>query len=116
MIFIMTPRTVSRLVKLKLMAKENTRGRITASGLKNENIISWRNGIVDATVPDLICVFDDTLNKPCLNPFINVGQKISVIGLVAPAEWRLPKGLELFGPKHFGFEIEYIPLEKKFGK
>jgi uncharacterized protein len=84
--------------------------------LKNENIISWRNGAVDVTVPDLICLFDDKLNTPCLNPYIQVGQKLSVIGLPAPAEWRLPKGLELFGPKHFGFEIEYVPLEKKFTK
>ncbi|MGZ6346667.1 MAG: S-methyl thiohydantoin desulfurase domain-containing protein, partial [Anaerolineales bacterium] len=31
----------------------------------------------------------------------------------APAEWRLPKGLELLGPQHFGFNFCYVPIEKK---
>ncbi|MCE1255107.1 MAG: DUF917 domain-containing protein, partial [Anaerolineae bacterium] len=84
--------------------------------LKNENIISWRNGVVDVTVPDLICLFDDVQNSPVLNPFVHVGQKVSAIGLTAPAEWRLPRGLELFGPRHFGYDVDYVPIEKKYLK
>jgi len=67
---------------------------------------------VDVTVPDLICVFDDDRNDPNLNPFFHEGLKVSVIGLPAPAQWRTRRGLELFGPKHFGFAIEYQPIEE----
>ncbi len=79
---------------------------------KNEHIIAWRDGRVDVTVPDLICVFDDDRNDPNLNPFFHEGLKVSVIGLPAPAQWRTRRGLELFGPKHFGFAIEYQPIEE----
>ncbi len=89
-------------------------GQLYHIWLKNEHIISWRNGEVDVTVPDLICVFDDQKNEPNINPYFTLGQMVSVIGLPAPAEWRLPRGLEIFGPKHFGFDLEYIPIEKKF--
>lgn len=78
---------------------------------KNEHIIAWRDGRVDVTVPDLICVFDDERNEPNLNPFFHEGLKVSVIGLPAPAQWRTQRGLELFGPRHFGFDLEYQPLE-----
>lgn len=83
---------------------------------KNEHIIAWRNGEVDVTVPDLICVFDDETNEPVLNPYFQNGMQVSVIGLPAPAQWRTPRGLELFGPKHFGFDIEYQPLEARHQK
>jgi hypothetical protein len=79
---------------------------------KNENIVSWRDGKVDVTVPDLICVFDEEANEPVLNPYCREGMSVTVIGLPAPAQWRTPRGLELFGPRHFGFDVEYQPIEK----
>ena len=81
--------------------------------LKNEHMISWRNGQVDVTVPDLICIFDDRTLEPVINPYLAPGQAITVIGLPAPAEWRTPRGLEIFGPRHFGYDIAYTPLEAK---
>lgn len=81
---------------------------------KNEHIIAWRNGEIDVTVPDLICFVNDETGEPVINPHFTVGMKISVIGLPAPQEWRTPEGLVCFGPKHFGYDIEYIPIEKKY--
>ena len=80
---------------------------------KNENLVTWYNEAVDVTTPDLICVFDDEKNLPNQNPHAYPGQKVSVIGLAAPAEWRLLKGLELLGPQHFGFDCCYVPIEKR---
>ncbi len=83
---------------------------------KNENLIAWRNEIVEVTTPDLIVVFDDEQNTTIQNPYARLGQKVTVIGMPAPAVWRLPKGLELIGPKHFGFDYEYVPIEKTIFK
>jgi len=83
---------------------------------KNENLIAWRNEIVEVTTPDLIVVFDDERNTAVQNPYAYLGQKVTVIGMPAPAVWRLPKGLELIGPKHFGFNYEYVPIEKHFSQ
>ncbi len=99
--------------ELKIDGENEFAGQTYRIWFKNENIISWRNGEVDVTVPDLICLFDSQKNTPVLNPFIQVGQKLSAIGLASPAEWRLPRGLELFGPRHFNFDHDYMPIEKK---
>lgn len=79
---------------------------------KNENIISWKDGIIHVTVPDLICVIDIGTADPVTNPNFTKGMEVGVVGLPAPKEWRTRKGLEVFGPKHFGYDIEYVPLEK----
>ncbi|WP_003545611.1 DUF917 domain-containing protein [Desulfotomaculum nigrificans] len=81
---------------------------------KNEHIIAWRNGEIDVTVPDLICMVCDDTKEPITNPNYQVGMRVSVFALPAPAEWRTEKGLECFGPKHFGYNIDYVPIEKKF--
>ncbi|WP_018086017.1 DUF917 domain-containing protein [Desulfurispora thermophila] len=83
---------------------------------KNEHIIAWRNGEIDVTVPDLICMVCDDTGEPITNPNYRVGMRVSVFALPAPAQWRTEKGLQCFGPKHFGYNIDYIPVEKKFAR
>ena len=40
-------------------------------------------------------------------------QHVAVIGLHAVEQFRSPKGLDILGPGHFGFEeIEYTPIEE----
>lgn len=80
---------------------------------KNENIISWRNGKVDVTAPDLICLLDIETREPILNPSLKKGQHVLVIGLPAPAIWRTARGIEAFGPRYFGFKVTFVPIEKR---
>ena len=83
---------------------------------KNENLVSWLDDKPYATCPDLICIVD---GKTCegLSNFEQTGthnsKNVRVFGITAHERWRTPKGIEVFGPKHFGFDIEYIPLEKR---
>jgi len=77
---------------------------------KNEHIISYLNGEVDVTVPDLICVIDKD-GVPITNPFYENGMELVVIGLPAPEQWTTKRGLEVFGPKSFGFDIDYCGLK-----
>jgi DUF917 family protein len=80
---------------------------------KNEHMISWRNGKVDVTVPDLIIVFNEASGEPNINPFFTDGMPVSVIGLPSAPEWRTPRGLHEFGPRHFGYDYDFNPLENK---
>lgn len=32
------------------------------------------------------------------------------LALPAPAVWTTPRGLEVFGPRSFGFEVDYKPF------
>ena len=76
---------------------------------QNENIISWLDGEYFVTVPDLICVFDLDQGLPQLNPFARVGEKVAVTALPAAAEWTTARGLEVFGPRSFGHNVDYRP-------
>ncbi|MBQ6510340.1 MAG: DUF917 domain-containing protein [Flexilinea sp.] len=74
---------------------------------QNENIISWLDGEPYVTVPDLICFIDLDERMPQLNPYAKEGERAAIITLPAPAEWKTPRGLEIFGPRSFGYDIEY---------
>ena len=64
------------------------------------------------TVPDFICVLD-TDGVPVTNPFYEKEQGLVVFALPAPEQWTTQKGLEVFGPKNFGFDMEYVPFTEK---
>ncbi len=78
---------------------------------KNEHIVSWFDDEPDVTVPDLICVLNPNTGEAITNPNCKQGIEVTVIGYPAPEMWRSPKGLQLFGPKHFGYELQYKEIE-----
>lgn len=83
---------------------------------KNEYLISWKNGKPYVMCPDSICVVDTRTCRGLSNwaekLSDNLGKDVTVFGLKAADIWRTHKGLEMFSPKYFGFNIEYIPLEQ----
>lgn len=102
--------------EMRLRGTDRDRGSTYRVWFKNENIISWRNGKVDVTAPDLICLFDLEARAPILNPTLKKGQSVAVFGLRAPPIWRTPRGVEGFGPRYFGFKTNFVPIEKRHKK
>jgi len=41
-----------------------------------------------------------------------VGQEVVLVGWPNSEMWRTPKGIEVFGPRHFGFDFDYVPIEQ----
>jgi DUF917 family protein len=82
---------------------------------KNEHLIGWIDDSPRITCPDLICVIDkgsfEGLSNFVENKTHN-SKLVSVYGIRAIDQWRTPKGIEVFGPKHFGFDINYTPFEE----
>jgi len=82
---------------------------------KNENIIGWYDGKVDAMAPDTLMDLDpktgDAHNGPTLGAF-QVGAEVVIVGWQSDPRWRMPKGIEVFGPRHFGFDFDYVPIEQ----
>jgi hypothetical protein len=77
---------------------------------KNENHISWLNEEVFLTSPDLIIVVRSDDCEPLANPAINEGMRVLVIGLRAREQFLIEKGINILGPRHFGFDYEYRPF------
>lgn len=81
---------------------------------KNEYLCSWLDGVPFVTSPDLICVVDAETAEG-LTPWedqLTRGRRVEVIGIANDVRWRNDRGLSLFGPRHFGWDIEYIPVER----
>jgi DUF917 family protein len=82
---------------------------------KNEYLIAWRNGKPYATCPDSICIVDaasgDGLSTWIENLSTYERRDVEILGFKANKLWRTEKGTGLFGPKHFGYDIQYTPLE-----
>lgn len=96
---------------LHVDGRDNFSGETFKLWIQNENIISWKNDKIYVTVPDSINIIDDTKNMPMLNPDAKVGDLISIFALKSFDQWRTEKGMEVFGPKFFGYDIEYRPIE-----
>jgi DUF917 family protein len=92
-----------------LEGRDEYSGRAYKIWYKNENIIGWMDGAVHVTVPELICLMDEEGN-PQINPLVKEGARLTVFVLPAPAEWTTERGLACFGPRHFGFDLDYKPL------
>jgi DUF917 family protein len=80
---------------------------------KNENMVARIDDQVIATVPDLITLVDKQSGLPPGNPNFESGQEMVVLGFKCPDIWRTAAGLEVFSPQHFGFKVDYVPIEKR---
>jgi hypothetical protein len=85
---------------------------------KNENLLSWLDGSPYVTCPDLLCVLDAKDGRGLSNwgnDFFT-GREVAVIGYKIDPLWRTKRGLEIFSPAHFGYDIKYRPIENVVNK
>ena len=78
---------------------------------KNENLITWLNGNSWVCSPDLISLVDRKNGRGIYNAELKQGDEVAVIGMKGIEDFRTDYGLTLAGPEHFGFEIDYRPIE-----
>jgi DUF917 family protein len=79
---------------------------------QNENLVFWRDGQAEVTVPDLITVVDEQTGLPITTEALKYGLRVVVLGIPCHPQWRTPAGLALVGPRYFGYEVEYVPLQR----
>lgn len=66
-----------------------------------------------ATTPDLIAVLDIETARPITTEGLRYGARGIVIGIPCATQWRTAKGMETVGPRYFGYDIDYIPIEDR---
>jgi hypothetical protein len=79
---------------------------------KNENHVSWLDDDPFVTSPDLVVVVDRKSGEGITNTLLDAGQEVAVIGVKGLEAFRSEKGLGGAGPRYFGFDIEYVPIEE----
>lgn len=79
--------------------------------LQNENHVSWIDGKPFVCSPDLIVVVDRETGQGFTNDIIDAGHRVAVLGLKGVEDFRSEFGLASSGPRYFGFDIDYVPIE-----
>jgi DUF917 family protein len=83
------------------------RNRLTRVEIQNENLVVIEDGEVIVSVPDLITIVDSERGDAISTEMLRFGQRVSVIAWPCDPLWRSPRGLELAGPRAFGYDLDY---------
>lgn len=82
---------------------------------QNENLIALVDGEVMVSVPDLITVLETETGEPITTEALRYGFRVTVLGIPCDEKWRTPAGLDLVGPGYFGYDVDWVPVEEKYG-
>ncbi|OWY63212.1 hypothetical protein B7486_54315 [cyanobacterium TDX16] len=98
------------------------RGTVTIDGVHDGGAVAmhldFQNEWAVATVagrpvcstPDLICLLDVDSGEAIGTETVRYGQRVAVVALPPPAVLRTPRGLELVGPRAFGYEFDHVSV------
>jgi DUF917 family protein len=78
---------------------------------QNENLVALRDGRQVAIVPDLICILEEDTAEPITTERLRYGQRVRVIGVSTPQLMRTAQALDVFGPRCFGLDGDFVPVE-----
>lgn len=87
------------------------RGRLQRIELQNENLVVLEDGEVLVSVPDLVSIVDAETGHAISTELLAFGQRVAVLAWACDPLWRTPRGLELAGPRAFGYDLPYVPFE-----
>jgi hypothetical protein len=90
-------------------------GRLIRLELQNENLVALERGELLASVPDLISVLDSETADAIVTERIRYGQRVTVIAFGCDPVWRTERGIEVAGPRAFGYDFDYVPVEELAG-
>ncbi|MEM7663442.1 MAG: DUF917 domain-containing protein [Pseudomonadota bacterium] len=79
--------------------------------IKNEYLLATAGGDVLASVPDLIVITDYETSVPINAERLRYGQRVAVFAVGCPDFFRSERALKTVGPRCFGFDLDFIPLE-----
>jgi DUF917 family protein len=80
---------------------------------KNEYHVTWLDGKPFVTSPDALIMVRLDDGEPATSYDWSVGDAVAAIGWQAHQAYRTTKGIELLGSRHFGFDFDYVPMEKR---
>ena len=82
---------------------------------QNEYLVAIRDGEIICSVPDLIIVLGSETGAPITTDELRYGFRVTVIAAPCDPKWRSDAGLALVGPRYFGYDIDYQPIEQRVG-
>lgn len=90
-------------------------GQQLQMSFQNENLIAAIDGVPKVTVPDLIATLDIDTGEPITTEGLRYGFRVAIIAMPCAPQWRTPAGIALVGPRYFGYDVDYVPVEERYG-
>ena len=78
---------------------------------KNENHVYLLDDEPYVTSPDIIEIIRRENREPITNATLAQGTRVAVVGVRVNLIFRSEDGVIILGPKHFGFDFDYKPIE-----
>ncbi len=94
-----------------VVIEETGSNREMTIGFQNENLVARIDGKLAAIVPDLIIILDRETAEPITTEGLKFGQRVKVMGVSVPAVMRSEQALACFGPRCFGLDEDFHPIE-----
>lgn len=101
--------TMGKVIMEGINAYKNSTAEL---GFQNEWLIVKVDGVVKCLPPDLIAILDSETGEPIRTDIMKYGYRGSIVVMPAHERMRTPKGIDTFGPRVFGYDMDYIPVEK----
>lgn len=79
--------------------------------IRNEFLVARRGNEVLAMVPDLIAMVDFESAAPINAERLRYGQRVAVFAVGSPSHYRSAEALRVVGPRAFGFDLDFRPIE-----
>ncbi len=100
------------LGRVSMEGIEEYRGSVAQLDFQNEWLNLHIDGEVRCLPPDLIAILDSETGEPIRTDIMKYGYRGTVVLMPAHERMRTEKGIEMFGPRHFGYELDYVPVEQ----
>lgn len=96
----------------EIIGLDDNQGYTMQLDFQNEFLMAKIDGKPVAMTPDLIVLIDTENARPITAETIQYGARVVVLAMKSDNQWRTPKGIELAGPKKFGYTEKYVPVEE----
>lgn len=100
--------------KAVISALDNS-GESVEVDIQNEYLVVRKEGKTLTIAPDLICILDRETAEPLTGERLAYGMRVKVLGYSAAAIMRRPECLAVFGPRIFGYDEDFTPIEELVG-
>ena len=96
---------------VRIEGLDEDRGRQATIAFKNEYVILRIDEAVMLTVPDLITLVETDTGTPITTEVLRTGLRVSILGLRSPPLYHTPEALRVVGPRGFGYDLPFVPLQ-----
>jgi len=86
---------------------EEWKGHSFRLDFQNEFLMAERDGEIIVTTPDLITVLDAESGLPVTADALRYGLRLKALAMPSNPQWLTPAGIELVGPRYFGYDTDY---------